>query len=70
LGKAPRYYQLIAINRTIEAIARGENRILLVMAHGVPANDTQRVERGSAMGKTIFHDWHFVPPGDRSLAKR
>jgi type I restriction enzyme, R subunit len=33
-GKAPRYYQLIAINRTVEAIARGENRILLVMATG------------------------------------
>jgi type I restriction enzyme R subunit len=33
-GKSPRYYQLIAINRTIEAIARGENRILLVMATG------------------------------------
>lgn len=29
--KSPRYYQLIAINRTVEAIARGENRILLVM---------------------------------------
>ena len=33
-GKAPRYYQLVAINRTIEAIAKGENRILLVMATG------------------------------------
>ncbi|MCB1599543.1 MAG: DEAD/DEAH box helicase family protein [Xanthomonadales bacterium] len=32
--KSPRYYQLIAINRTIEAIARGENRLLLVMATG------------------------------------
>ena len=32
--KAPRYYQLVAINRTVEAIARGENRILLVMATG------------------------------------
>jgi type I restriction enzyme, R subunit len=32
--KSPRYYQLIAINRTIEAIALGENRILLVMATG------------------------------------
>jgi type I restriction enzyme, R subunit len=32
--KAPRYYQLIAINRTVEAIARGENRVLLVMATG------------------------------------
>lgn len=33
-GKAPRYYQLIAINRTVEAIAKGQNRILLVMATG------------------------------------
>lgn len=33
-GKVPHYYQLIAINRTVEAIARGENRILLVMATG------------------------------------
>lgn len=33
-GKAPRYYQIIAINRTVDAIARGENRILLVMATG------------------------------------
>ena len=33
-GKAPRYYQQIAINRTVEAIAKGENRILLVMATG------------------------------------
>ncbi len=32
--KAPRYYQLIAINRTVEAIAQGEKRILLVMATG------------------------------------
>ena len=33
-GKIPRYYQLVAINRTIEAIARGQDRILLVMATG------------------------------------
>ncbi|MCX5823600.1 MAG: DEAD/DEAH box helicase family protein [Deltaproteobacteria bacterium] len=33
-GKSPRYYQLVAINRTVDAIARGENRILLVMATG------------------------------------
>lgn len=32
--KTPRYYQLLAINNTIEAIARGQNRILLVMATG------------------------------------
>ena len=30
----PRYYQRIAINRTVDAIARGQNRILLVMATG------------------------------------
>ncbi len=33
-GKTPRYYQQIAINRTVEAIAKGQNRILLVMATG------------------------------------
>ncbi len=33
-GKIPRYYQIVAINRTVDAIARGENRILLVMATG------------------------------------
>ncbi|MFM7166735.1 MAG: EcoAI/FtnUII family type I restriction enzme subunit R [Planctomycetaceae bacterium] len=32
--KTPRYYQHTAINRTVDAIARGENRILLVMATG------------------------------------
>ena len=30
----PRYYQRIAINRTIDAIARGQQRLLLVMATG------------------------------------
>jgi type I restriction enzyme, R subunit len=33
-GKTPRYYQQIAINRTVEAIAKGLDRILLVMATG------------------------------------
>ena len=33
-GKAPRYYQRVAISRTLEAIARGQDRILLVMATG------------------------------------
>ncbi len=31
---SPRYYQRIAINRTVEAIARGQKRLLLVMATG------------------------------------
>lgn len=33
-GKSPRYYQLNAINKTIEAVSSGENRVLLVMATG------------------------------------
>ncbi|MGA8760534.1 MAG: DEAD/DEAH box helicase family protein, partial [Stellaceae bacterium] len=33
-GKAPRYYQVSAVNAAIEAIAKGRDRILLVMATG------------------------------------
>lgn len=33
-SKEPRYYQVEAINRTIEAVANGQKRILLVMATG------------------------------------
>ena len=33
-GRTPRYYQQIAINRSVEAIAKGQNRVLLVMATG------------------------------------
>ncbi len=33
-GKETRYYQRAAINATIEAIAKGQNRVLLVMATG------------------------------------
>lgn len=33
-GRKPRYYQQIAINRTVEAISKEQNRILLVMATG------------------------------------
>jgi type I restriction enzyme, R subunit len=33
-GRAPRYYQANAINNTIEAVAKGQQRILLVMATG------------------------------------
>ncbi len=31
---APRYYQRVAVDRTLDAIARGQNRLLLVMATG------------------------------------
>jgi len=33
-SRKPRYYQQIAVNRTVEAIARGQNRLILVMATG------------------------------------
>lgn len=33
-GKEPRYYQVEAVNRTIEAVAKGQRRVLLVMATG------------------------------------
>lgn len=33
-GKSPRYYQMHAINKTVEAIVKGQDRALLVMATG------------------------------------
>lgn len=33
-GKEPRYYQINAVNASLEAIAKGQNRLLLVMATG------------------------------------
>jgi type I restriction enzyme R subunit len=33
-GKSPRYYQEIAINRTVQAVLKGQRRILLTMATG------------------------------------
>ena len=33
-GRIPRYYQITAVNRSVEAVARGQDRVLLVMATG------------------------------------
>ncbi len=33
-NRSPRYYQVIAINNVVEAVAKGRNRIMLVMATG------------------------------------
>ncbi len=33
-NRRPRYYQQIAVNRTVEAVAKGQKRVLLVMATG------------------------------------
>lgn len=38
--RTPRYYQMVAINKTIEAIAAGQKRILLVMATGTGKTKT------------------------------
>ncbi|MBP8290078.1 MAG: DEAD/DEAH box helicase family protein, partial [Chromatiaceae bacterium] len=58
-GKTPRYYQLIAINRTVEAIARGLGRILLVMATGTGKTYTAfqiiwRLWRSGAKKRILF----------------
>ena len=49
----PRYYQRIAINRTVEAVAKGQKRILLVMATGTGKTFTafQIVHRLKKSGK-------------------
>lgn len=39
-GKIPRYYQELAINRTVEAIVAGEKRVLLTMATGTGKTTT------------------------------
>ena len=33
-GKTPRYYQMVAVNRILEAVERGQKRILVAMATG------------------------------------
>lgn len=58
-NKTPRYYQLLAINKTIEAIANGQNRILLVMATGTGKTFTAfqiiwRLWRSKAKKRILF----------------
>jgi type I restriction enzyme, R subunit len=58
-GKEPRYYQADAINRTIEAVAAGENRVLLVMATGTGKTYTTfqiiwRLWRAGAIKRALF----------------
>lgn len=56
---SPRYYQRIAINRTIEAVAKGQNRILLVMATGTGKTYTafqiiHRLTKSKAKKKVLY----------------
>ncbi len=58
-GRSPRYYQQIAINRTIEAVAKGLNRILLVMATGTGKTYTAfqiiyRLWKSGAKNRVLF----------------
>lgn len=58
-GRAPRYYQQIAINRTVEAVAKGQDRILLVMATGTGKTYTAfqiayRLFKSKAKRKILF----------------
>lgn len=55
----PRYYQRIAINRTVDAVARGENRLLLVMATGTGKTYTafqiiHRLVKSKAKKKVLY----------------
>jgi len=58
-GKRPRYYQINAINRVVEAVARGQRRLLLVMATGTGKTFTAfqiiwRLWKGKAVKRILF----------------
>ena len=55
----PRYYQRIAINRVVEAVTKGQNRILLVMATGTGKTYTAfqivwRLRRAGLKKKVLY----------------
>ena len=55
----PRYYQRIAINRTVEAVAKGQQRILLVMATGTGKTFTafqimERLHKSGCKKKILY----------------
>ncbi len=55
----PRYYQRIAVDRTVEAIARGQQRILVVMATGTGKTYTafqiiHRLHKSGAKKKILY----------------
>ena len=58
-GKEPRYYQVEAINRVVEAVANGQKRLLLVMATGTGKTYTTfqiiwRLWKAKAVKRTLF----------------
>lgn len=57
--RAPRYYQLNAINKAVEAVAKGQKRLLLVMATGTGKTYTAfqiiwRLWKAGAVGRALF----------------
>ena len=57
--KTPRYYQIKAVNRTVEAIAAGKRRVLLVMATGTGKTYTAfqiiwRLWKARAVKRVLF----------------
>lgn len=59
INKTPRYYQRIAINKTVEAIAKGQKRLLLVMATGTGKTFTafqiiHRLYKSGKMKKILY----------------
>ena len=58
-GKEPRYYQVEAINRVVESIAKGQKRVLIVMATGTGKTYTTfqiiwRLWKAKAVKRTLF----------------
>ena len=58
-GKEPRYYQRVAIQRAVEAISRGQRRVLLVMATGTGKTFAVfqiiwRLWKGGKVKRTLF----------------
>jgi type I restriction enzyme R subunit len=58
-GKSPRYYQASAINRVVEAVAKGQDRMLLVMATGTGKTYTAfqiiwRLWKAKAVTRVLF----------------
>ena len=58
-GKEPRYYQVEAINRVVEAVAKGKKRVLIVMATGTGKTYTTfqiiwRLWKANVVKRTLF----------------
>ncbi|MFZ2756192.1 MAG: DEAD/DEAH box helicase family protein, partial [Atopobiaceae bacterium] len=58
-GNTPRYYQRVAVNRVVEAVSKGRDRILLVMATGTGKTYTafqivHRLREAGSAGRVLY----------------